>query len=62
METVAIVLTKEEIRLIYYQLVARKLDFEEEMKNAGSKGDTNRLLEIAEFIKSINIIMEKLLV
>lgn len=54
-------LTKEEIELAYKQLSASQIDFEFKMRKAAKEGNTEKVLEVAETLKSIKIILNKLL-
>lgn len=54
-------LTKEEKEMNYNQLSARLHDFEFMMNEAAKKGNTDRVLEIAECIQLIKSVMSKLL-
>lgn len=56
-----ITLEKEERDMIYNQLNARVMYFEEKMVQAANKKDTDRLLEIAEALVVIKSIMNKML-
>lgn len=54
-------LTEMEAELIYNQLSARYQDFEFMMNEAAKKGNTDRVLNIAKVLESLQTIMTKLL-
>jgi hypothetical protein len=54
-------LEKEECDIVYNQLSARIQDFESMMIQAANKKNTKRVLEIAEIIKTLQSVMNKLL-
>lgn len=54
-------LEKEECDLVYSQLSARVMHFEELMIQAANKKNANRVIEIAEVIKTLQSVMNKLL-
>ena len=54
-------LTEMEVELIYNQLSARYQDFEFMMYEAAKKGNTDRVLNIAKVLESLQTIMTKLL-
>ena len=54
-------LTEMEAELTYNQLNARYQDFEFMMSEAAKKGNTDRVLEIAEILKSLKKIMGKVM-
>lgn len=58
---IKIELTKEEKEMNYNQLSARHQEFERMMTEAARKGNTDRVLQLAEGIKLIKSIMTKLL-
>ncbi|MFI2856934.1 hypothetical protein ACH6EH_07310 [Paenibacillus sp. JSM ZJ436] len=53
-------LTKEEKEFIYYQLSARKLFFEEDMVDAASNKNINRITECNNALTTIRVIQNKL--
>ena len=54
-------LTEMEAELTYNQLSARYQDFEFMMNEAAKKGNTDRVLEIAEILKSLKKSMGKVM-
>lgn len=58
--SIKIELKSEDLDMIYKQLKVRVMYFEELMIQAAKKGDTERVIEIAEVIKTIQSIMNKL--
>lgn len=54
-------LSKDERDLIYNQLSARYMDFEEMMKTAMERKNTDRVIEIVDVLKQLKVIMGKML-
>jgi hypothetical protein len=55
-------LSKEDRNLIYFQLMARKKWFEEDMLQASNNKDIDRVLECSKVIEMIQTITNKMLV
>jgi hypothetical protein len=56
-----ITLTKEEANLVYIQLSVRYRDLEGMMNEAAKKNNTDKVLNIAKVLESLQTIMTKLL-
>lgn len=54
-------LTKEEKEFVYFQLLARKQYFEQEMKEYAEQNNPPEMLRCAQAIEKLNQVMKKLL-
>lgn len=54
-------LEKDELEFAYYQLVARSIFFNQEMKAAGERGDLKRVKEVSEAVRKLDKVMGQLL-
>jgi len=52
---------KDELEFVYYQLAARSIFFNQEMKAAGERGDLKRVQETAEALRKLDKVMGQLL-
>lgn len=60
-ESITITLESEERELVYNQLTARIQDFESMMVQAANKKNAERVIEIADVLKTLKSVTNKLL-
>lgn len=57
---IIVILTQEEANALFTAMIGKLDDFDEEIKEAGKKGNSRRVLECAKWIEIMNSAKEKL--